>query len=125
MIKDTINNLILQEFSGLSDPQKTALSEFAQASVSLSIAADNYDDRSAANNGDDDAEQAAAEALVRIAGNIAKTVTPADRTAFISDLKALYDDPDSDLEAVGETLLDAAVAYREKANAVAALFPTE
>lgn len=125
MIKDTISAALLKEFEPLSEPQKTALIEFAGASIKLATVADDYDDRSADNEGDDDKEQKTAEALVSIAAGISKNVDPDSKAAFIESIKAVYDDPDNELEALGENLLEAAVAYREKANAVAALFPAE
>lgn len=125
MIKDIISAELLKEFEFLSEPQKTALTEFAGASIRLATAADDYDDRSAENEGDDDKEQKTAAALVNIASGISKNVDPASKAAFIESIKEVYDDPDDELETLGESLLDAAVAYREKANAVADLFTTE
>jgi hypothetical protein len=122
-IKDKVHDLIAQEFSGLEEPQRTAFIEYAVAAVEFATAADDYSDESANNQGDDDAEAAAGDALVDVGGSISSAVTPAKRDAFLAAIKKLYTDPDPLLEIAGENLLDKTVAYREKARAVAALFP--
>lgn len=123
MITEQVHALLLQEFEPLSEPQKTALIDFARASIELAVAADNYDDEASSNEGDDNAEEKTGNALLVIASSVKNTVDTKSKEAFLTAIKAVYTDPDPALENAGETLLDKAVSYREKAGVVVSLFP--